>query len=63
MWSRIITGTNTSPGAVTGFQGHPAGQFSTRTHHTGLRAGVGIRVQMQATENHGAFTVNGSWSP
>ena len=63
LWARIITGTNSNPGAFTNWQSHPFGQFTTRTHSTGLRAGVGIRVQMMSMSHSAAFTVNGSFSP
>jgi len=61
--ARIITGTNNSPGSFTVWLNHNAAQQTNRTHHTHLRAGVGIRAQFRAYLNRPQFTSGGSWSP
>jgi len=61
--ARIITGTNATPGATTGWQSHSANQVTNRTHFTMVGPGVPIRPQFRATTNRAAFTSGGSWSP
>jgi len=61
--SRIILGTNTSPGATTTWQTHNANQHTNRTHNSGVRAGVGVRAQFRASASRAQFTSDGSWSP
>jgi len=61
--SRIILGTNASPGATTTWQSHNANQVTSRTHNS-RASGSNIRAQFRtATSRNAAFTSGGSWTP
>ena len=63
--SRIISGTNATPGAASAFLDHTAGMLSNRRIHTlPVGRGQSIRVQLRATASRStSFTSTGSWSP
>jgi hypothetical protein len=62
--SRIILGTNSSPGAATAWQNHPAGVSRLTVHNSGASRGTNIRAQFRtATSRSSQFTAVGEWAP
>lgn len=61
--SRVILGTNASPGATTSWQSHAANQTTTRTH-TSDAFGSNVRAQFRTSSSRSSsFTSGGSWTP
>ena len=60
--SRIILGTNLSPGASTPWRAHTASQRTTRDHVSHTSSGTSIRAQFRSQVSRtGAFTTAGAW--